>query len=339
MIAKLLQDWSTSASDVQAVLCSVIQWKGSIPRKDYPLMLVLEDGSLIGTIGGGSMELKIIQSAMKMMGDPESRIFDFDMTGSDVNADLGLCGGTLQVLVEPFTPDLQNFYTQLLSSLHSHPKTMVQMDILRTPSVHISRKLISRRHDLIASQTDLADHLQKAFESQRTTLTQGAGKMVLLWQPFAPPAVHIFGAGHVGQAVAHLADYNDIQVHVYDDRRNLLTSARFPHARLVEINFPVEWSTLPDISPLDLVLVASREHHHDRELLAGLLQCDRRYVGLVSSSRKWSLLLRALEEDGITSERLQQVKAPVGLNINAQTVPEIAVSILAEMIASYRNPE
>ncbi len=183
MIAKLLQDWSTSASDVQAVLCSVIQWKGSIPRKDYPLMLVLEDGSLIGTIGGGSMELKIIQSAMKMMGDPESRIFDFDMTGSDVNADLGLCGGTLQVLVEPFTPDLQNFYTQLLSSLHSHPKTMVQMDILRTPSVHISRKLISRRHDLIASQTDLADHLQKAFESQRTTLTQGAGKMVLLWQP------------------------------------------------------------------------------------------------------------------------------------------------------------
>jgi len=118
MTFALLPEFLTTTLREPAILCSVVEWKGSVPRKDYPLMLVLPDGSIRGTIGGGSMELEIIRSARDMLQKPVSpRLFDFDMTGKDVAGDLGLCGGTLKILAEPFSETLQSFYRQLVKAL------------------------------------------------------------------------------------------------------------------------------------------------------------------------------------------------------------------------------
>ncbi|MCF6237839.1 MAG: XdhC family protein [Candidatus Marinimicrobia bacterium] len=337
MIQTLLQQWSARTDSKKAVLCSVVEWKGSVPRKDYPMMLVLDNGSILGTIGGGSMELKVTRAAREMMETAESRLFDFDMTGRDVHADVGLCGGTLKVLVEPFTDELKAFYGDMLHQMAGNPKLMVKLLIAGEDKVTCERRLITTRTDIIDPDPDQQKSFRQTFENQKTKAFGNHSKRYLLWQPFTPPTIHIFGAGHVGQSVAELAHFNDLQVQVYDDRTELMTLARFPTAKLIDLSFPIVWADVPEIPAQDFVLIASREHKHDHELLIGVLKNSPAYVGLVSSARKWKILSESLLEEGITPASLARVHAPVGLNIEAQTVPEIAISIMSEIIAEYRG--
>lgn len=337
MIQNLLQIWSRYHKQPKAVLCSVIAWKGSVPRKDYPMMLVLEDGTLLGTIGGGSMELKISQSAMRMIDSIGAEVFDFDMTGKDVEADMGLCGGTLKVLVEPFTQSIQTFYEEMLLQAGHNQKLMVKLNIHGKEMVRVEREMIVHKKDIQEPDTELQSRLKSIFENQRTKFIDSEEVQILMWQSFTPPTIHIFGAGHVGQATADLAHFNDLPVIVHDDRMGLLTSERFPHAQRLQASFPINREDDFGISDRDFVLIASREHKHDRELLATILQTPPAYLGLVSSARKWKLLSESLNNDGFSDELLNRVHAPVGLDINAQTVPEIAVSIISEMISVYRT--
>jgi len=336
MLEVLLQQWSRKRAQ-KAVLCSVIEWKGSVPRKDYPMMLVLEDGSILGTIGGGSMELKVTKAATDLIGKSHSHLFNFDMTGTDVHADVGLCGGTLKVLVEPFSAKLQEFYNNMLKQMAENRKLMVQVSLNSTDEVTVNRRLITKRLDISETDPVLRNIVQQIYENQQTKAFEYAEHRYLIWQPFTPPVIHIFGAGHVGQSVATLAHFNDLQVRVYDDRSELMTSARFPHAKMIKIRFPIKWEDVPAIDVHDFVLIASREHKHDRELLSGLLKTPPKYIGLVSSSRKWKILGESLSSSGITDEAISKVHAPVGLNISAQTVPEIAISIMSEIIGVYRR--
>jgi len=319
------------------MLCSVVEWKGSVPRKDYPMMLVLDNGQIRGTIGGGSMELKISQTAMEMMHQTTSALFDFDMTGDDVKADVGLCGGTLKVLVEPFTPQLESFYTEMLLESDNDQKLMVQLTVPMENPVEVHRDILTTPKSIHHRDARIEKKLKDIFENQLTRSLAHENELYLIWQVFSPPTIHIYGAGHVGQAVAFLAHFAEVPVIVYDDRTELLTSKRFPYATTVITSFPINRESFVDILDRDFVLIASREHRHDRELLSHTLKIGPRYIGLVSSSRKWKLLSQSLQSDGIPQEALNMVHAPVGIDIDAQTVPEIAVSIMSEMIAVYRG--
>lgn len=339
MIQSLLSEWHSSKDIRQAMLCSVVQWKGSVPRKDYPMMLVLEDGSILGTIGGGSMELKVSQSALNMMSGSNSALFDFDMTGDDVNQDKGLCGGTLKVLVEPFNSELVTFYSNLLDQSKTDQKVMVKLEILTDSTLQIDRQLIRSRSDIRSDDMNLKKKLQSVFENQLTRSLVHGKSLYLMWQIFSPPTIHLFGAGHVGQAVAELAHFNELPLKVYDDRTELITAQRFPYSERLQTEFPINRESLSGIRQRDFILIASREHRHDRELLAHALQLSARYIGLVSSARKWRLLSESLQADGVSANALAKVHAPVGLDIDAQTVPEIAISILSEMISVYRGKQ
>lgn len=337
MIKTLLKQWQTRKAHHEAMLCSVVEWKGSVPRKDYPMMLVLDNGDLLGTIGGGSMELKISQTALEMIGQTTSALFDFDMTGNDVEAEAGLCGGTLKVLVEPFTPELASFFKQMLQQSSQDQTLMVRLSIPLTGNADVQRQMITSREMIRHDDPEIEKKLQAVYENQLSRSFSHADMLHLMWQVFSPPTIHIFGAGHVGQAVAFLAHFNEIPVNVYDDRTELLTSDRFPYAKRVQTKFPIIREALEVIPKQDFVLIASREHRHDRQLLAHALAIDPRYIGLVSSERKWKLLSQSLHADGVPPAKLDKVHAPVGIDIDAETVPEIAMSIVAEMIAVYRG--
>ncbi|MBC8376662.1 MAG: XdhC family protein [FCB group bacterium] len=337
MIKALMHQWKSHQAANKAMLCSVVQWKGSVPRKDYPMMLVLEDGTLLGTIGGGSMELKVSQAALKMISQTSSSLFDFDMTGNDVDADVGLCGGTLKVLVEPFSPELETFYGDMLQQSALNQKLMVKLHISGDAPTQVHRQIVTSRQDIEDTEAELEKRLRGIFENQLTrSLVQG-DSLYLMWQVFSPPMLHIFGAGHVGQAVAQLAHFNELQVKVYDDRTELITPERFPYAERLQTEFPINREAVSHIPKRDFILIASREHKHDRQLLSHALDISARYIGLVSSARKWKLLSENLHSRGFTKEALAKVHAPVGMDIDAQTVPEIAISILSEIISVYRG--
>jgi len=339
VINSLFKQWSAFEKKQQAVLCSVVEWKGSVPRKDYPMMLVLEDGRILGTIGGGSMELKVTRRALEMIDKTGSQLLDFDMTGTDLDGDVGLCGGTLKVLIEPFSKEIETFLDNTMDQMTQNKRVMVQLSIDRQESESVERKIITSRKDIQASEPALVKRIQSLFENQKTGSFDHEGKHYLIWQPFTPPVIHIFGAGHVGQAVAELAHFNELEVAVYDDRMGLLTAARFPYAQRIPLSFPIIWEEFSGPDNDDFVLIASREHKHDRELLRGILNAQPAYVGLVSSARKWRYLAEGLLLDGVDPAAIEKVHAPVGMNIDAQTVPEIAISVLSEIIAEYRRIE
>ncbi len=149
----------------------------------------------------------------------------------------------------------------------------------------------------------------------------------------------VVGAGHVGQAVAELAAQADFDVWVVDDRAQYANRERFPKAQRIVVG-PVD-QVIPtlEITPRCFALIVTRGHGHDQEALHQLAPTEAEYVGLIGSRRKIRLIFENLREAGIREADLERVTAPVGLDIGSQTVPEIAISIVAELIARRNLPE
>jgi len=146
----------------------------------------------------------------------------------------------------------------------------------------------------------------------------------------------IVGGGHVGQAVGKLAAELDFDVWVVDDRENFVTEERFASAERRIAGAMDEVLPQLNITPNTYCLIVTRGHNHDEEALYYLAQRGAAYVGMIGSKRKIRLIFEDLLEQGIPREALEQVHAPVGIDIGSQTVPEIAVSICAELV-SFRN--
>jgi xanthine dehydrogenase accessory factor len=145
----------------------------------------------------------------------------------------------------------------------------------------------------------------------------------------------IVGGGHVGQAVGQLAADADFDVWVFDDREMYASRERFPKAkRLVvgDIGGKLE-EIKKELNPSTYSIIVTRGHAHDEEALYHLARTDCGYVGMIGSKRKIRLIFDDLRAKGISEEALLRVHAPLGINIGSQTVPEIAISIMAELIA------
>jgi xanthine dehydrogenase accessory factor len=153
----------------------------------------------------------------------------------------------------------------------------------------------------------------------------------------APPRVTIFlvGGGHVGQAVAGLASQVGFDVWVLDDREQFASAERFPTAcrRLVGDIGTTLRDESPTLTPSTFAVILTRGHRHDEEALYHLARTACGYVGMIGSKRKIRLIFEDLQARGVPAEALARVHAPLGYNIGSQTVPEIAVSIVAELIA------
>ena len=299
-----------------AVLCSLVEWKGSVPRKDYPAMLVTAE-AIYGTVGGGKMEFDVITQARALLSKPEIRLEKYELTNKDALEEGSLCGGTTRIVLEPFSVKVRSFYEDLSDQMKIGTGNLVTK-IPLDETTHVDRKISNE--DVDRPQSKVEDGFLK------------------LTEPIVPVTrFHIFGAGHVGKAVADLAHFIDLHAVVYDDRPDLLTRDRFPNADHVSLNYDKTFDDQIVLNRTDLVLIATPGHFHDLDLLRWILGQDCTYAGLISSKRKWSILRGQLIREGIAEARADWVHSPVGLNIEAETVPEIAVSILAEVILHLRK--
>jgi xanthine dehydrogenase accessory factor len=146
--------------------------------------------------------------------------------------------------------------------------------------------------------------------------------------------LHVIGGGHVGQAVAKLATDVDFDIFVLDDRERYVSADRFPTARRMVGDIGMKLKELaPTLGPSDYAIIVTRGHSHDEEALFHLAPSKAAYVGMIGSRRKIKLIVEDLIAKGISAETLAHVHAPLGYDIGSQTVPEIAVSIVAELIA------
>lgn len=325
--------------------CRLVETRGSTPQKAGAVMLVFADGSQAGTLGGGCVEAEVKRRALALLAEGKNDLCQFQLD-SDYGWDDGLiCGGRMLVLIEPVKPAVsaaQDYFRQLAERVAAGKGTTeaiaFQAEASRLPAP--SSYLLDGDGELLASLHANSNDLPALLGQELKPLElrprpyQASGVSFL---PVLPRCrLIIVGGGHVGQAVAELATPLDFEVWVVDDRADVVSETRFPKADH-RIAGSVD-QVLPSL-PIDhdtYCLIVTRGHNHDEEALFHVVNRGARYVGLIGSRRKIRLIFDDLLEQGVPRENLERVYAPLGIDIGSQTVPEIAVSIAAELVA-HRN--
>ncbi len=323
-----------------AVYCRLIETRGSTPQKAGALMIVFEDGSQAGTLGGGCVEAEVKRKALAQLHDNATEVATFHLD-SDYGWDDGLiCGGRMKVLIAPIAASSASNQAERLSYFSDLAKGVLAGEGL-TEVISLDQPqafLFSANGELRASLTaqeptpELTAALKPLTARPRPHIAAGAAYLPLLPRC----RLLIVGGGHVGQAVASLAAQVEFDVWVVDDRADVLSPERFPSVQR-RIVGEIE-SVLPqvEVTPDTYCLIVTRGHNHDEAALYHLAERGARYVGMIGSRRKIKLIFDDLLEKGVSRQALSQVYAPLGIDIGSQTVPEIAVSVCAELIA-HRN--
>jgi xanthine dehydrogenase accessory factor len=332
------------------VYCAIVETRGSTPQKAGAAMLVFADGSQRGTLGGGCVEAEVKQRALRVMdgGRPEVLTFSLD---DDYGWDDGLiCGGRMTVLADPLG---QSGSTGLRSDHPAAPYYQCFRDLVEKGQGCTEAVITSAQNlGLVLGNRYLFDGVNRlaAQLGPGPVPPEVAGQLVPLQRRPRPSVVRgiaylpilprltllIVGAGHVGQAVAGLAAEVDFDIWVLDDRDRYASRDRFPAAsRILVGDIGVTLKTLAqhDINPSTYCLIVTRGHNHDEEALYHLARTSAGYVGMIGSKRKIKLIYDDLLARDIPAEALGRVHAPLGFAIGSQTVPEIAISIVAELIA------
>jgi xanthine dehydrogenase accessory factor len=336
--------------------CRLVETRGSTPQKAGAAMLVFPDGSQAGTLGGGCVEAEVKRRALAVLASGPAEIVSFQLD-SDYGWDDGLiCGGRMQVLVDPLrTPDDGAYFARVAEQLKRGAALTEAVVFdeaksgLRAPSVYL---FDAAGNQLDSRLTGEAVHQKDALHGKNVStapaaVREGLPELAERPRPLAAGGIAylpelarcrlvIVGGGHVGQAVGKLAAELDFDVWVIDDRPEYVSRERFPTAeRLIAGDITRELQALT-IDSDTYCLIVTRGHNHDEEALAALIDRGARYVGMIGSKRKIRLIFDDLEAEGVSPESLHKVYAPVGIDIGSQTVTEIAVSILAELVA-HRN--
>jgi len=316
-------------------------------------MLVFPDGSQKGTLGGGCVEAEVKQRALRVLADnkdarPDVLTFHLD---DNYGWDDGLiCGGRMSILADPLPAPIENNHSrrEKIRQYYQGFRILVDHGIGCTEAVVMDGKstgmAIGNRY-LFNTEGRLIDQL--ADSPPASTVSANLKPVTQRPKPYVAEGISylpvwpritlmIVGGGHVGQAVAKLAAEVDFDVWVLDDREMYANKERFPLAQkhiVGEIGPVLEQLVKEAVNVSTFALIVTRGHNHDEEALYHLAESKAGYVGMIGSKRKIKLIYEDLLARGISQEALDRVHAPLGLSIGSQTVPEIAVSILAELIA------
>jgi len=295
-------------SGMTAKLAVVVERHGSAPRGVGAMIAVLSDGSSYGTVGGGTLEHEVLKSLVARETDGSAVLRPFQLLPE---RDGMPCGGSLTLLLAGLSPDAVPVFAAAAASLEAGRGCSLQVGLTD------------------AGQACWSVDLPLNDVLQRYSI------------PLLPaPGLLICGAGHIAQALAPMAVTAGFKVTVLDDRVELLGADRFPAAvKTVPVEGFKGCLQCQQITPATAVLIVTYGHQQDRAVLEQALASAAGYIGMVGSRRKREELFGQLCAAGISDADLERVHCPVGLPINAETPAEIAVSILAEMIAVRRSKQ
>lgn len=316
--------------DRSVALVTIIAKNGSAPRLPGSKMIVERDGSSHGTIGGGRMEHAAIAAAVQVAAGAAPVLSEFDMhgTGSKGDTDM-ICGGVQLVLIEQLTPDMAPLFEQALDCFVGGAKGVWMIDI-SDPEVPL-RSFLDMRISPLPLNIDF-----KTIMRRRITQLIQMGEQSLVIDPLPQcGTVVLIGGGHVSKEVAQLASYVDFEVVVCDDRQAFSNGERFPMARATHVleGYRNLFQTIGQGEEYYLLII-TRGHDSDQEVLAQALRTPARYIGMIGSRRKREICYGNLRDQGFGDADFARVHCPIGLSIGSESPKEIAVSIVAELIAA-----
>ena len=330
----------------KVALATLINRVGSAPRAVGAKYLVKEDGTSFGTIGGGCIEAEVWQGAQEVIKKENAGVLHFDLTAEQLAAGGLICGGTVDIFLEPLREGFLDVYREaarikqkggsaILATLVSIDQTPVKGEgtkIVMRPSGekigHLSNGEELEQRILRESEVVLRENKPRIM-----AVSLGKKKMEILLEPIVSEAtVYIFGAGHVSQQLATIAKKVQFKVVVIDDREIFANRDRFPEADDVLVFEFEKCFDLLTVDESSYIVIVTRGHLYDGAVLEQAIKTRARYIGMIGSKNKIQTLYRNLMKKGVPKETLDRVYAPIGLDINSETPEEIAVSITAELI-------
>ena len=344
-------------------LATVVARKGSAPMSGDAKMLVREDGSTEGTVGGGCLEAEVWETAMSVLETGASEKLAFDLTQQEAEDSGHICGGVVEILVEPF----QAFHRELLEEINQVRNqggsaalaTIVQPGALDVPKPEAGKMLFRRDGSSVG---DIPRYSAEIWTESTQVIRQGSPTLLqfsanaareggkkpspevateIFVEPISgQPLVYIFGGGHVSFCVAQAAYLAGFRVSVVEDRPSFANEDRFPMAESFFVGeFPEIFEKIA-VDEADYLAIITRGHANDEVVLEWAMRTKARYIGMIGSKSKVLLTYRHLQDKGFErSELIDRVHAPIGLDIGADTPGEIGVAIAAELIRHRRRGE
>ena len=323
------------------VTATIIGKTGSGPRSDGSRMIVRADRRISGSVGGGRLEAEALQLAAALFHTTRPAVQAFDLTGEDAAGTAMICGGHGEILldwVDGDDPGNRALCERVVGTLERG-----ESGCLVTAFGTASGDTAPPRAQWFVERDGRVTGSPGADPALLASLAAGSGRDALRVVTRAErtyvvePIRHggtviVFGAGHVGQKLAPLAESVGFRTIVLDDRAEFASRELFAEpTRLVTLTSFEHWPEL-EIDEHTCLVIVTRGHLHDRSVLERTLRTNAGYVGMIGSVHKCDLVRRALLEQGFTRADLERVHAPIGTDIGAETPEEIAVSIVGELI-------
>ena len=323
------------------VTATIFDKTGSAPRSEGSKMVVRRNGSIIGSIGGGRLEAEALQLAAGIFKNKQPLIQSFDLTGEDAAGMAMICGGQGEILldyVDGNDESNRHLFDEAAALLQRGSKAW-----LITALRNSMQNVVPMRQQCLVRQDGSMMGTIDGDPGFLAKLVSGPGRVsvheeiregcCIIVEPIRHGGtVYIFGAGHVSQKIAPLAETVGFKTVVFDDRKEYANRSRFaPPTELIVLE---SFSRVPDIG-IDgnsYIVIVTRGHVHDKVVLGQALKWKAGYIGMIGSRRKRDKIYEALLHEGFAKSDLDRVYSPIGTDIKAETPEEIAVSIVGELI-------
>jgi len=332
-----------------SVLATIIRLTGSGPRGAGTKFLILEDGTYVGTIGGGLLEARVLAAAKKVFAIRKPVRVSLNLMGKDVAETDMICGGDVDIFLEPLLAEdqdqIQGF--RRIQEIRKRGGAALLITVVtpeRWQKGIVPRMFLMPGAEPVGSLPGMKAVAEEIARIMPLVVKQreprlvvsrddlGGGVELFVEPVLSDPVLYIFGGGHVSAQIIPLAARVGFKVEVIDDRPEFADPAKFPDAAKVhQYAFEGVLGEIP-VDESSFLVIVTRGHIHDKTVLEQCLRTKAKYIGMIGSRRKKAMIYERLLEEGFTKSDLDRVHAPIGLDIGAETPEEIAVSIVAELI-------
>jgi xanthine dehydrogenase accessory factor len=308
-------------------MATVIETWGSSPQPVGSKLLVDADGNFQGSVSGGCVEAAVVAEAAGVIADAQPKTVSYGIEDGTAWA-VGLaCGGTIRILIEPLTPK-SGLFRDLLGDLHARRPASLVTELATGATTLV--------HDAAEMDPDLAPAVAEAFRTDKSRLVEApVGEHFI--DVFNPPLkLIVIGAVHIAQSLVSLAENLGFDVTIVDPRGAFATPERFGLAKLCR-DWPDEALAKIGIDGRTALVALTHDPSLDDPALIGALRSGALYVGALGSKKTHGKRIERLLGAGVPTEALERIHAPIGLDLGAEGPAEIALSVIAEIVAVKRG--
>ena len=330
-ILETINRWLDAKQKV--ALATVVKTWGSAPRREGSKMGVTAETQMIGSVSGGCVEGAVVEEALAGLRDRKPRLLKFGVA-DDMAWEVGLtCGGSIEVFVEP----LDALYWDALAQLAQNDHFGVTVTLMDGERIG-EKVLLDGAGEILFHTATLDDERLAAMKAaaanaNKTGMTAMGETRVMIDQQVERPHLILIGGVHVAIPLQSMATQAGFRVSIIDPRAAFASRERFPEVANISHSYPDKALSQLGLDRSTYLAVLTHDPKIDDKALITALPANIPYVGVLSSGRTHRQRVARLREAGLSDDFIGQIRTPIGINIGARTPEEIAVCILAEIIA------